>query len=658
MILSGAILTGLVTCAGLFSFWIYSHRELPISSWKWLATLRFSILSIILILIWDPLIPVSKTGKNSQSSWVLVDGSLSMKSGLRPENSPLNKIIEKLESLGETSSRVLVFGEKPHFISMDSLELVEFNQNSSNLGSALTSAAEVGASEVIVFTDFRIDDDLEDLYSYAKDSPIDIRFERVDWERRNVGVKDFTISRNNISDELVLAEISIFSEGLEEKEKIKVQIFQEEISVAIEEIETVSKGRLSNLTIELPASEDPGWVKYKVVVQITEDDFELDNQKYTFFETNAQDEGIVLLSFEPDWEPRFLLPVLSEASGLSIEGFLALGDGQYLSMKGLESGQAITGEDVVKEVVGENRLLVLHGLSDNSPEWARLAAKRDQPTLLFLKDGTVASDLGISIQNRVLDGEWYLENTLKPSPLAASLSGMDLTSLAPLSAVLPLSIPNDHLEPLEFRRDGLGQVQSPLILMDSDEGRRALVLASGFWRWFSKGGSSRVTYRRLWAGILGWLMASEVAENKNLVEPDSRIWRENVVSEWTGLGSRGDAVDLLISEDDSVTRELTAIVDDRGRFMTDGLPSGDYTYQASDFKTKDILGTGRFRVENHSLEWFQQPKDLEGVKKGLSLSAANIGNFGRSLHTFISPYLLLMFLLSLEWIGRRRGGLR
>lgn len=658
MTLSGAILTGLVICAGLFSFWVYSRRELPIPAWRWLAGLRFLILSVVLILIWDPLIPVSRTGIDSQTSWILVDGSLSMKSSSQSQNGPLDKIIEKLEDLRETPSRILLFGERPRFIPMDSLELVQFNEGSSKLGPALIRAAEVGASEAIIFTDFRIDDDLEDIRSYIEDSPVDVRFERVDSKRRNVGVRDFSISRNIRSDESIFAEVSVFSEGLGERDKIKVQIFQEETSVAVEEMEAVSEGRLSNLIIDLPEPKNPGWIKYRVEVEILADDFELDNQKYTFFETIPEDKGIVLVSFEPDWEPRFLLPVLSQASGLSAEGFLALGEGQYLSMKGTEPDEAIAEEYRVREAVERSRFLVVHGFSANSPEWVHAAVQMGQATLVFLRDGTVANDLGISTQERVLDGEWYLENRLKPSPLAASLSGGDFSFLPPLSAVLPLSVPSSHLGPLEFRRDGIGQTQSPLVLVNSDEGRKALVLASGFWRWFSKGGSSREIYRRLWAGVLGWLMASEILENRNAVEPDLRVWRENVTIEWTGFGLAGSTINLAVSEDETATRELTVVVDDGGRFVTDGLPSGDYTYQASDFKTRDVLGTGRFRIENHSLEWFQQPKDLESVKSELSFSAANIGNFSRSLHTFISPYLLLMFLLSLEWIGRRQGGLR
>ena len=91
---------------------------------------------------------------------------------------------------------------------------------------------------------------MEDILSYTNNFSGDVRFERVDFKRRNVGVRDFSISRNIRSDESVFAEISIFSEGLEEREQIKVQIFQEETSVAVEEVEIVSEGRLSNLKID------------------------------------------------------------------------------------------------------------------------------------------------------------------------------------------------------------------------------------------------------------------------------------------------------------------------------------------------------------------------------------------------------------------------
>ena len=85
--------------------------------------------------------------------------------------------------------------------------------------------------------------------------------------------------------------------------------------------------------------------------------------------------------------------------------------------------------------------------------------------------------------------------------------------------------------------------------------------------------------------------------------------------------------------------------------------------EAPDFKAVavengDLLGDGRFSVENHSLEWLTRPGDLRSIKNDQGIAISGSGNFNRPLHTFVSPYLILILLLGMEWIGRRQGGLR
>ena len=566
--------------------------------------------------------------------------------------------MERLTEMEEMPLRIMLFGERPRFVSADSVESIDFRDELSRLGPALVSAAEAGASDVLVLSDFRIDD-VETLDSYSQTYGLDVKFERLDMERRNVGVEDFMVFRNDPLEETVTAQASIFSEGLQEDESITIEIFEEENLVVSEEVNPISIGNTLMFEVELPINhEASGLLEYRISLGILEDDFSLDNQKSTFIDMRFSDKEIVFLSMKPDWEPRFLLPVLSEVSGLSFEGFLSLGDDQFLSMNDIEGDESIVTESRVKRAVAASRILIVHGLAGDSPDWVVDALDNSSSTIAFIEDGTAASKMGVSTQQSIVEGEWYLESSLKPSPLASTLSGIDLTSLAPLNAVLPMLDPNSYLRPIEFRRNGLGQIQAPLILNESDDSKQALVLASGFWRWSSRGGNSREVYRRLWSGVLGWLMASEVASNRRLVEPEVRVWSENDQSRWSAWGLANNSIHLMIYKDEKLVQDTTVIVNPESQFFINGLGLGSYSYRADDINSGDLLGSGRFKVENHSLEWFRVPRDLVDIYSDLPSSTAIGSGFSRPLHTYIIPYLLIIIFLSIEWIGRRQRGLR
>ena len=658
MTLSALVLTGLVISAGLFSFWVYSRMEIAISSWKSLAILRFLTLSMVLLLIWDPNIPVARTEIGQDTVWVLLDGSRSMRPTDQSRPELLAEVMERLTEMEEMPLRIMLFGERPRFVSADSVESIDFRDELSRLGPALVSAAEAGASDVLVLSDFRIDD-VEILDSYSQTYGLDVKFERLDMERRNVGVEDFMVFRNDLLEETVTAQASIFSEGLQADESITIEIFEEENLVVSEEVNPISIGNTLIFEVELPINhEASGLLEYRISLGILEDDFSLDNQKSTFIDMSFSDKEIVFLSMKPDWEPRFLLPVLSEVSGLSFEGFLSLGDDQFLSMNDIEGDESIVTESRVKRAVAASRILIVHGLAGNSPDWVMDALDNSSSTIAFIEDGTAASKMGVSTQQSIVEGEWYLESSLKPSPLASTLSGIDLTSLAPLNAVLPMLDPNSYLRPIEFRRNGLGQIQAPLILNESDDRKQALVLASGFWRWSSRGGNSREVYRRLWSGVLGWLMASEVASNRRLVEPEVRVWSENDQSRWSAWGLANNSIHLMIYKDEKLVQDTTVIVNPESQFFINGLGLGSYSYRADDINSGDLLGSGRFKVENHSLEWFRVPRDLVDIYSDLPSSTAIGSGFSRPLHTYVIPYLLIIIFLSIEWIGRRQRGLR
>ena len=185
-----------------------------------------------------------------------------------------------------------------------------------------------------------------------------------------------------------------------------------------------------------------------------------------------------------------------------------------------------------------------------------------------------------------------------------------------------------------------------------------VVLASGFWRWAFREGPDREAYRRLWAGVAGWLLATVPQDGTTGVRPSKRVWSSREPMEWRAPGSIGEAVGLTLTRGDSVVLDTTVVVDGAGLARTRPLPVAEYSYRTSRVGDEGAIGSGRIESEGFSLELLRRPADISTAAAGEDEGRQTRGALGPPLRTHPGPYLLILVLLSAEWIGRRRGGLR
>ena len=120
----------------------------------------------------------------------------------------------------------------------------------------------------------------------------------------------------------------------------------------------------------------------------------------------------------------------------------------------------------------------------------------------------------------------------------------------------------------------------------------------------------------------------------------------------------GEEIDLLITVNDSVAMDTVVVVDQRSVARTRGLPAASYTYTVGREGTTNLLGSGRVESERHSLELYRRPSQVPEGGADREGAAAVVGGAGRPLRTHPAPYLLILVLLTGEWIGRRWRGLR
>ncbi len=655
MTLSWLIFGALAVSAAAFSAWIYYRRELPIQGRKVLGVARGLILVLVLLLLWDPRLPSSRAGAfGGAERWVLLDGSASMEAR---GAAAWTVALARAQELASEGARILLFGGVPRVVSADSLGALEPTEGSTRLAPALARVAESGAKAVTILSDLRLDDPVEARLT-AERLLLDLQSESGGEGVRNVGVSRFALPNRAESGEALIAEIAVFSEETTGADTIRLQIFEEDRLVASSQVAPAGPGRLATASIDLPAPRGSGWVRYRLSAGLAGDEFSGDDTKAAFVEVDPEEGGLVLVSLRPDWEPRFLLPVLSQVKGLDTRGFLAMGGARYLRLgSGAEAG-ASSDEAAVRRAAEGADFLVLHGVGRNPPAWVLEAIAGSPRTLLFPVDAGGAAAAGVRT-GPPLPGEWYPVPDLLPSPLVASLAGADLTGLPPLTDLLPRVGAEAGTGPLQLQLQGSGAAAAALVLREDQGRRQAVMLASGFWRWAFREGSDRQVYRRLWAGVAGWLLASAPVEEGAWIRPATRVVGASEGMTWRARGMIGDSVVLALSVGDSVVMDTTVVVDGTGEVRTRRLPAAQYTYRATSAGAGDSIGGGRVESERHSLELLRQPAELTA---GLAVDGAGTPvrgrRPGRPLRTHPIPYLFIVALLCAEWIGRRQWGLR
>ncbi len=660
MTLSWLAFAILVAGAGGFATWIYVRRELPIPGWRLLGAIRASILMLVLLLLWDPRLPGGPPSGAADGSWVLLDASASMSAGAEATVSEVGanwvSALERAGELAEAGARVLLFGETPQFVPFDSLETLVPLASASRLAPALARAAEAGATDITVISDLRLDDPVEAEISMGR-SRLGIRIERRAGPIRNAGVARFEVPARAESGTPLSVEIALFSEETDPGDTIRVDVWEEDRLVASAGVLPAEPGLLATATIRLPAPRDTGWLRYRLVASLPGDRFQADDAKSAFTEVDAAEGGLVLLSLQPDWEPRFLLPVLSQVTGLEANGFLSLSGGRYLRLgSGPQVGPPVD-EAQVREALAGADFVVLHGIGIGAPDWVGTTLAEAPRAIVFPADQAGALASGVEAGAH-LSGEWYATPDLPPSALAASLSGADLTGLPPLTAILPRRTPGTAPTPIPLQRQGSGPLEAGLVLDENRGRRRAVVLASGFWRWAFREGSDREAYRRLWAGVAGWLLVSAPQDGARPVRPAKRVWSSREPMEWQAPGLIGESVGLALTLGDSLVLDTTVVVDGAGRARARALPVGEYSYQVTRPGEDGSIGSGRIESEGHSLELLRRPVDLSPTGADEADGRPARARLGPPLRTHPAPYLLILVLLSVEWIGRRRGGLR
>lgn len=641
--------------------YIYQRREPPGRGRTVLTALRWGALTLLILLLFDPELPVVGHAAGGERTQVVIDGSLSMRAPIAESGSGTRWDEARAEARRLAGSGdVLVFGEVPRRMSTDELEERAPEAPTSRLYPALRAASESGARRVVVITDGGVEDAAE-VSRMLPRLGLDVEFRMVggeaapgNWALAEVRHADWVEEGADFE-----IEVGVVGTG-EAGEPLRVRLFEGDRALAEAAIESPGEGRVATARLSLvpEAPEGGGLVRYDVVLE-ADDAIADDNRRTVYLHVGERPGGVVIVSFRPDWEPRFLQPVLEQALGLPVRGYLHVASDRFVRLgAGVGAGQAVDAS-AVRSAVEDAELLVLHGLGDDSPGWAREAASTASRVLVFPAEDAGALDLPVRL-GAPAPGEWYA-TAAQSSPVAPLLATIESTVLPPLTGLRPVVSAGrgwSALEASPMRRAGGG---SPVVVADEEGGRRwAVATANGFWRWAFRGGESRQAYRRLWAAVGGWLIEDEPTLAGDAVRPEGRVLERGRAPRWVAPGLAPDSMAIQVVAEDGTLVADTVVDHIQGESATiDALPPGHYRYTVTAYAGETVAGRGEgvLSVEAYSAEYARAGVTLSGFS-GRREAGSALPMPGRPLHTTPWPYLLLVGLVSAEWVLRRRWGLR
>jgi hypothetical protein len=465
---------------------------------RYLWPVRAATLLIVVALLLDPSVPWPGTS-GLTSRWVLLDASESMAAG-DPETAAWIEAVRRAEALRADGWRVVTFGSVVDQ-APEASDLAP-SEPTTRLGPALAVAAESGAREVRVLTDMRIEDVVA-VRAALEGSGLDVTFENLAEPVENAGILSLDVGDRASPTAAGVAVVELH--GGVAGDSLSVQVLEEGVPVGSARVAAPGQGLRRRVEVDLPPSVGTGAVRFEALVSGIDDDFAADDRAVAYGLVGApRDAGVVLVSLGPDWEPRYLLPVLERTTGLPGSGFLRAGSDRYVTMgAALERAGPVDSVTVRRAAEGA-ALLVLHGLSENTDEWVGGLIARAPRSISFASDATGASLLGIDASSPRA-GEWYLGEEVPASPLSGELAALAGADLPPLTGVMVAQDATGLVAPLRASLRRTGPAEAPIHLRSGDGRRSAVVLSRGFWRWAARP-DDRAAYETLWSGIAGWLL--------------------------------------------------------------------------------------------------------------------------------------------------------
>ena len=528
-----------------------------------------------------------------------------------------------LDSLAASpGDSVLLAGDSVRLVSRGQASATPPADLASRLQSALDEATALGRA-VTVITDGELDDP-ESLLQLPAGSRL-VRLDRArhtDLALANLEAPTFATGGDTIE---VHATITAGNDTVRSA-SLAVRIADAELTrVAVQSLDPFASRRIT-LRVLLPrGAGDRGLI----VALNAASDIEPRNDTLVASINISDRPRVVFVTTAPDLDVREVLRVMRGSVMLPTRAYLRVAPGVWRE----EGTLALISEADVQNRAREAGLLVLHG----DTTWSGIAAQRRGAMITWKSAPPPAAPRAGEIARPT---EWFVFRA-PTSPLSAMLSGLPFDSLPPLDvggAVLggvPL---------LEARVGRRGEARAIAAVSTASGPRRLRVSGSGFASWALREGRASDAFTALWGAIFDWMAASE--GDANAASLSGNVLRAGEPLRWRRGGA--DSVAAVVIAAAGGSPDTVRLQFDEGADVvsTNALAAGVYTLRSGDVSRQLLVNPSRELV----------PRAPAAVPVVPTAGEATLA--ARPLLERTWPIVLALVLLSVEWLLRRRVGLR
>lgn len=547
--------------AAALTAWAYAWREERVAGRTGPGVLRGLALFLILTGLWLP--PIGDDAPGVASAVLLLDVSRSMSLSARASAAGAAGVTRFDSALTVAArlraDRVVLFGDAPVSVPLDTLSTLTPSAERSRLTPALEAAQLGGADSVWVVTDGGWDDRGQALRT-AERLGLGLRELRVAETVRRLGIAAVLAPERARTGDTLRIEVEVqaggpsaFADGAgfaadsdqgsetspeagpdagptvdsppAARDTVRLELRLDGAPRAVASVPVPSPGRSVRAELSLVPAEPPGevaWRRYEIVLLNDADPYGVADADVVWIEVSEASSGAVLVSTDPDWEARFLLPVLDRLVLGGVRGFLRLTDGRYLEMGARPRIIEETG--AIRSTIRGARLLVVQANPNAVPEWLE-DALRSHPRKMVLPRGQGSlPGMGVVVSGP-LPGEWYPTPPIPPSPAASLLADAELEELPPLREVYGVDL-LARWTVLNASRGRRGEARPLLVAHERGSERWALTTGAEWWRWAFRDGPPRRVYEGVVSGLVGWLVEDVAPRPVSLASRGRRLaWR-------------------------------------------------------------------------------------------------------------------------------------
>ena len=633
------------------AFWWYGHREEKVHGRGLAALLRGSALFLILSAPWMP--PLGGVAGGSPATAILVDVSLSMGYPASATND-----VTRMQRARETASDLLASRRAPELwmfagsatrLDPADLDGLTPRGTATLVVPAIEQAHAAGADSLILVTDGELSD-REEGRRLARRLGIALREVRVSETTDRVGIRRLVTPGAVTAGDTLELRAEIVSSG-ETGRRARVSLSYGGGKTVETTIETPAPGRTAEAVFRVPvdpAADSIEWRPFDVQVIGVEPPWDEAARARAWVQVSPQPTGAVLVSVDPDWEARYLLPLLERSVPGGARAYLRVDDAVYLQA----GARPVAGvpEATVRRAARRAMLLVVQGEPGRLPDWLASVAAVRPAVLHFVRGPGAVPGTDLTIRE-ALPGEWYVQAPPPPSPVSAHLLGAETVDLPPLSRLFA-STGRSEWAVLSARQDRRGATRPVALMGSTDDRRWAVVHGEGTWRWAARGERGLPLYRGLFSGIAGWLVERSATQSVELRDRspgagDALRWR-----------LAPDVRDLRIDVEDSSGQVVWSDSPTGPAESITGpqLPAGDARFVA-----EGKVGSGAFRIVTpfHVRGGDESLPRPAGPALEVRPARADDGSArGPRAGTPVWPFAAAIVILCAEWVWRRRVGLR